>query len=58
MTKVNKKKFKKDQGLTFCRPEKIGSGLLGRTNEKWCKICGKRKRGVNHDVGSHHKAKA
>lgn len=59
MAEVTKtKKFKKDQGLTYCRPEKKGMGRASRTSDKWCIECGKRKRGDNHNEGSHHNAKA
>lgn len=58
MSSTKTKKFKKDQGLTYCRPEKKALGLLGRTSDKWCNECGRRKRGSNHNTGSHHMAKA
>lgn len=50
-------KNKKDQGLTFCRADKKGMGKANKTSEKWCPECGYKKRGDNHNEGSHHNKK-
>ncbi len=44
----------KDQGLTYCRKEKRGIGKAPRTSKKWCPICDKKIRGVNHEQGKRH----
>jgi hypothetical protein len=51
------KKTKKDQGLTYCRPDKKGMGRASKTSEKWCSECGHKRRGINHDQGTHHNKK-
>ena len=45
----------REQGLTYCRPEKKNTGRLPKTSDKYCKVCKFRIRGKNHNEGQHHK---
>jgi hypothetical protein len=42
-------------GTLYCRPEKRGQGLLGKTSPRICPDCKFRIRTKNHKEGSHHK---
>jgi hypothetical protein len=46
-----------NKGGCYCRPDRRGKGLLGRTSTKWCHECGFRIRGSvkAHNEGDRHK---
>jgi len=44
----------KTTGSLYCRPEKRGKPLLGKTSGKYCPKCGFKVRGSNHAQGKHH----
>jgi hypothetical protein len=44
----------KNQGLTFCRKDKRGVSKLQKTSKKYCDVCGRKRRGNNHDAGKFH----
>ncbi len=43
------------RGGCYCRPEKKGSGRLGKTSPRVCPKCNLKIRGKNHEDGAHHK---
>ena len=50
-------KAAKNQGATYCRPQKKGVGPGQRTAGNYCPECKLHVRGSNHAEGVHHKAK-
>ena len=43
-----------EKGLTYCRPHYEYKPKI-KNKDKYCPICGFKKRGASHDCGEHHK---
>ena len=43
--------------MSHCKKENRGKAKLQKTSKKYCDVCGRKCRGINHDNGTFHKQK-